>query len=110
MTGNASSSSPFDGGISRYLAQIRRFALLDPGLEYELAKRCREADDEAAAQSLVNSHLRLAAKIAFPYRHRDPWGCVCAAANTRSAGQSCSTDGGTQSAKYASGRFGRNAD
>jgi RNA polymerase sigma-32 factor len=68
MTGNVSSSSPFDGGISRYLVQIRRFALLDAGLEYELAKRCREADDEAAAQSLVNSHLRLAAKIAFEYR------------------------------------------
>ena len=57
-----------DGRGSNYLRDIRRFALLEREQEYELAKRWREAGDRDAANQLVTSHLRLAAKIATGYR------------------------------------------
>ena len=57
-----------EGGLSRYLQEIRKFPLLDPGEEYMLAKRWREHDDPEAAHRLVTSHLRLVAKIAMGYR------------------------------------------
>ena len=54
-----------DGGLSRYLTEIRRFPMLEPEQEFMLAKRWREHGDRAAAQELVQSHLRLVAKIAM---------------------------------------------
>jgi RNA polymerase sigma-32 factor len=57
-----------EGGLSRYLAEIRRFPMLEPQQEYMLAKRWREHDDRDAAHHLVTSHLRLVAKIAMGYR------------------------------------------
>jgi RNA polymerase sigma-32 factor len=57
-----------EGGLSRYLAEIRKFPLLDPQEEYMLAKRWREHEDTEAAHKLVTSHLRLVAKIAMGYR------------------------------------------
>src|SRR6266849_7757327 len=51
-----------------YLSDIRRFAMLERDQEYKLAKRWRELGDRAAADQLVTSHLRLAAKIAMGYR------------------------------------------
>jgi RNA polymerase sigma-32 factor len=57
-----------DGRGSSYLRDIRRFALLEREQEYELARRWREAGDRDAANQLVTSHLRLAAKIATGYR------------------------------------------
>jgi RNA polymerase sigma-32 factor len=54
--------------VGRFLAQARRFPLLEPQEEYMLAKRWREHGDTAAAHRLVTSHLRLVAKIAFGYR------------------------------------------
>jgi RNA polymerase sigma-32 factor len=57
-----------EGGLSRYLAEIRKFPLLDPQEEYMLAKRWREHQDTDAAHRLVTSHLRLVAKIAMGYR------------------------------------------
>ena len=57
-----------ENGLSRYLAEIRRFPMLEPGEEYMLAKRWREHDDRVAAHKLVTSHLRLVAKIAMGYR------------------------------------------
>ncbi|SHO67077.1 RNA polymerase, sigma 32 subunit, RpoH [Pseudoxanthobacter soli DSM 19599] len=57
-----------EGGLSRYLEEIRRFPMLEPQEEYMLAKRYREHEDPAAAQKLVTSHLRLVAKIAMGYR------------------------------------------
>ena len=57
-----------DSGLSRYLAEIRRFPMLAPEEEYMLAKRWREHGDRAAAHKLVTSHLRLVAKIAMGYR------------------------------------------
>jgi len=57
-----------EGGLSRYLAEIRKFPLLDPQEEYMLAKRWREHEDTEAAHKLITSHLRLVAKIAMGYR------------------------------------------
>ncbi len=57
-----------EGGLARYLAEIRKFPLLDPQEEYMLAKRWREHEDSEAAHKLVTSHLRLVAKIAMGYR------------------------------------------
>ncbi len=56
------------GGLSRYLEEIRRFPMLEPDEEYMLAKRWREHDDRDAAHELVTSHLRLVARIAMGYR------------------------------------------
>src|ERR1700674_3188616 len=53
---------------SGYLADIRRFAFLEKEQEYRLAKRWREHGDRKAADQIVTSHLRLAAKIAMNYR------------------------------------------
>ena len=57
-----------EGGLSRYLDEIRKFPMLEPGEEYMLAKRWREHGDREAAHRLVTSHLRLVAKIAMGYR------------------------------------------
>jgi RNA polymerase sigma-32 factor len=55
-------------GLNRYLAEIKKFPILAPEEEYMLAKRWREHEDTDAAAKLVNSHLRLVAKIAMGYR------------------------------------------
>jgi len=57
-----------DGGLNRYLQEIRRFPMLDSHEEYMLAKRYLDHGDRLAAHKLVTSHLRLVAKIAFSYR------------------------------------------
>src|SRR5260370_4456039 len=51
-----------------YLSDIRRFEMLERDQEYALAKRWREHGDRNAANQLVTSHLRLAAKVATGYR------------------------------------------
>jgi len=65
--GNLPVPSP-EGGLNRYLQEIRKFPLLEPEEEYMLAKRWVEEQDTEAAHRLVTSHLRLAAKIAMGYR------------------------------------------
>jgi len=57
-----------DGRGKGYFYDIRRFAMLERNQEYTLAKRWREHGDRDAANQLVTSHLRLAAKIAMGYR------------------------------------------
>jgi RNA polymerase sigma-32 factor len=57
-----------DGRGKGYLDDIRRFAMLERDQEYRLAKRWREHGDRDAANQLVTSHLRLAAKVAMGYR------------------------------------------
>jgi RNA polymerase sigma-32 factor len=57
-----------ESGLSRYLAEIRKFPLLEPGEEYMLAKRFSEHSDPDAARQLITSHLRLVAKLAMGYR------------------------------------------
>ncbi len=57
-----------EGGLNRYLQEIRKFPLLEPEEEYMLAKAWVEKEDTGAAHKMVTSHLRLAAKIAMGYR------------------------------------------
>ncbi len=57
-----------EAGLNRYLAEIKKFPILSPEEEYMLAKRWTEHQDTDAAAKLVNSHLRLVAKIAMGYR------------------------------------------
>jgi RNA polymerase sigma-32 factor len=69
MTRTASlSTSEFDSGLKRYLAQIRRMPLLQPGEEFDLIRRYREQGDRRALDRLVGSHLRLVVKTALGYR------------------------------------------
>ena len=59
---------PSAGGLSIYLAQIKKFPMLDAEEEYMLAKNWRENGNLQSAHKLVTSHLRLVAKIAMGYR------------------------------------------
>jgi RNA polymerase sigma-32 factor len=68
MSGRGVPALQGEGGLSRYLTEIRKFPLLEPQEEYMLAKRWREHEDPEAARQLVTSHLRLVAKIAMGYR------------------------------------------
>ncbi len=60
--------TPSASGISLYLAQIKKFPMLDAEEEYMLAKNWREHGNVQSAHKLVTSHLRLVAKIAMGYR------------------------------------------
>ncbi len=60
--------TPSIGGLSLYLAQIKKFPMLDAEEEYMLAKNWKERGNLKAAHKLVTSHLRLVAKIAMGYR------------------------------------------
>ena len=57
-----------EAGLNRYLSEIKKFPILAPEQEFMLAKRWTEQGDTDAAAQLVNSHLRLVAKIAMGYR------------------------------------------
>ena len=57
-----------EGGLNRYMQEIRKFPMLEPEQEYMLAKRWVDHEDTNAAHQMVTSHLRLAAKIAMGYR------------------------------------------
>ena len=60
--------TPSVGGLSLYLAQIKKFPMLDAEEEYMLAKNWKENGNLKSAHKLVTSHLRLVAKIAMGYR------------------------------------------
>jgi len=64
---NLPAPSP-EGGLNRYMQEIRKFPMLEPEEEYMLAKRWVDHEDTEAAHKMVTSHLRLAAKIAMGYR------------------------------------------
>src|SRR5437660_10504614 len=68
MAANALAVMSPDGGLSRYLSEIRKFPMLAKDEEFMLAKRWQEHADPEAAHRLVTSHLRLVAKIAMGYR------------------------------------------
>ena len=61
-------SITLDGGLSKYLTQIKKFPMLSAEEEYMLAKSWRDRGDLKSAQKLITSHLRLVAKIAMGYR------------------------------------------
>ena len=56
---------PSIGGLSVYLAQIKKFPMLDAEEEYMLAKNCKDNGNLKSAHKLDTSHLRLVAKIAM---------------------------------------------
>jgi RNA polymerase sigma-32 factor len=68
MAANALAVMSPEGGLSRYLSEIRKFPMLAKDEEFMLAKRWQEHQDPEAAHRLVTSHLRLVAKIAMGYR------------------------------------------
>tara|TARA_B100000315_G_scaffold250282_1_gene282800 strand:- start:193 stop:1077 length:885 start_codon:yes stop_codon:yes gene_type:complete len=57
-----------EANLSRYLQEIRKFPMLKPEQEVSLSKAWLEKEDHESAHLLVNSHLRLVAKIAMGYR------------------------------------------
>lgn len=68
MASNALAVMSPEGGLSRYLTEIRKFPMLAKDEEFMLAKAWKEHQDSEAAHKLVTSHLRLVAKIAMGYR------------------------------------------
>jgi RNA polymerase sigma-32 factor len=61
-------SIAFEGSLSKYLVEIKKFPMLSAEEEYMLAKRWKERGDIKSAHKLITSHLRLVAKIAMGYR------------------------------------------
>lgn len=57
-----------ENSLFSYLEKIKKFPMLSETEEYSLICSFKEDGDVVAAQKLVTSHLRLAAKIAFGYR------------------------------------------
>tara|TARA_B100000700_G_scaffold180912_1_gene199588 strand:- start:819 stop:1712 length:894 start_codon:yes stop_codon:yes gene_type:complete len=57
-----------EGGLAAYLAQIKKFPMLDAEEEYMLAKNWKSTGNLKSAEKLVTSHLRLVAKIAMGYK------------------------------------------
>lgn len=57
-----------ENGIYAYLEQIKRFPVLTEDEEKKLITDFQTKGDLLAAQKLITSHLRLAAKIALTYR------------------------------------------
>ena len=57
-----------EGGLASYLAQIKKFPMLDYEEEYMLAKNWKTTGNLKSAEKLVTSHLRLVAKIAMGYK------------------------------------------
>jgi len=68
MAANAIAVMSPEGGLSRYLTEIRKFPMLARDQEFMLAKAWQEHEDPKAAHQMVTSHLRLVAKIAMGYR------------------------------------------
>jgi RNA polymerase sigma-32 factor len=68
MAANALAVMSPEGGLTRYLSEIRKFPMLAKDQEFMLAKAWQEHQDSDSAHQLVTSHLRLVAKIAMGYR------------------------------------------
>ncbi len=56
-------------GLARFLREIQKFPMLTVEEEARLARRWRAQADTSALELLVNSHLRLVAKMARRYLH-----------------------------------------
>jgi len=65
---SAMSSMAPDASLTRYMQEIRQYPMLAHEEEERLARAWRDKGDNNAAHRLVQSHLRLVAKIAMGYR------------------------------------------
>lgn len=54
--------------LARYLQSIRKFPILTPENEYDLAVKYKATHDPKIAQQLINSHLRLVVKVVSKYK------------------------------------------
>lgn len=54
--------------LARYLQSIRKFPILTPENEYDLAVKYKAMHDPKIAQQLINSHLRLVVKVVSKYK------------------------------------------
>ena len=57
-----------ENGLNRYLQEIRKYPLLEPEYERELAMKWTKKKCIRSAHIMVTSHLRLVAKIAMGYK------------------------------------------
>ena len=58
-----------DGGFLNYLRQIQKFPILTKEEEFEYGERFAQTGDKEAAKMLVQSHLRLVAKMASKFKN-----------------------------------------
>ena len=58
-----------ENNIDQYVAEIKRYPLLNAEEELALARQYRDEGDIAAAHQLVVGNLRFVVKIAHEYRH-----------------------------------------
>jgi RNA polymerase sigma-32 factor len=65
---NSDLSRSKDRGFSQYLREIQKFPLLTKEEEQEYGERYAKTGDQEAAKILVQSHLRLVAKMATRFR------------------------------------------
>ena len=54
--------------LARYLQSIRKFPILTPENEYDLAVKYKATHDPKIAQQLINPHLRLVVKVVSKYK------------------------------------------
>src|SRR5579862_7601337 len=66
--GSTMTSLAPDASLTKYMQEIRQYPMLAHEEEERLARAWRDHGDQDAAHKLVNSHLRLVAKIAMGYR------------------------------------------
>ena len=57
-----------ENNLSKYLQDIRKYPILEPEEEYELAVNYQKTKDKNIAFKLISSHLRLVVKVVSKYR------------------------------------------
>ena len=67
LTLNGLDFSPEDN-LSRYLQSIKKYPILTPEEEYELALQYQQTKDRKIAYKLITSHLRLVVKVVSKYK------------------------------------------
>lgn len=61
-------SNNFELNFKRYLQEIQKFPILEKEEEYDLATKVFQNNDRESAKILIQSHLRLVAKMAFGFK------------------------------------------
>ena len=56
-------------GLEQYIQTIQKFPILTSEQEYEFATAWRDHRNQAAAQALVSSHLRMVVKVAYDFKN-----------------------------------------